>query len=77
MMLLIDPRGSVRCLYAEAIDLAALGVLRIQRASHVEPDAQGIWWADLAPSSGPKLGPFPKRSAALHAERNWLELHRL
>src|SRR5204862_146914 len=73
MQLLIDPKGEVRCLYGEAIDLAALGPLTIRRASHVEPDVQGRWWADLAPDGGPKLGPFDRRTQALDAERVWLE----
>jgi hypothetical protein len=33
----------------------------------------GRWWADLGPVSGPKLGPFDRRSQALEAEREWLE----
>src|SRR5215831_13568468 len=73
MQLRIDPSGQVRCVYSEALDLAALGALTMQRASHVEPDDQGHWWADLAPVSGPRLGPFPFRSAALAAEGAWLE----
>jgi hypothetical protein len=75
MNLVIDKQGRVRCLYAEAIDLAALGPLVIRRASRVEPDAAGRWWADLRPVSGPKLGPFGRRSLALDAERDWLEAH--
>jgi hypothetical protein len=75
MQLRVDPDGSVRCLYAEAIDLATLGALTIRRASHVEPDAEGLWWADLSPVGGPVLGPFPARTAALQAERAWLEAH--
>ena len=71
--LVIDPLGQVRCLYDEAIDLASLGQLQITRASHVEPDEQGCWWADLAPVKGPKLGPYNLRSDALKAERCWLE----
>jgi hypothetical protein len=73
MLLLIDPRGTVRCLYGEAIDLAALGPLTIQRASHVEPDMNGLWWVDLKPAGGPRLGPFNRRSQALAAEQPWLE----
>ena len=72
-MLIVDSQGGVRCLYAEALDLASLGSVSIRRASHVEPDDQGQWWADLSPMQGPKLGPFPCRSAALDAERAWLE----
>jgi hypothetical protein len=44
----------------------------IQRASHVEPDASGAWWADLNPVNGPRLGPFAYRSEALTAEAEWL-----
>jgi hypothetical protein len=72
-MLIVDPLGTIRCLYDEAVDLNSLGMLSIRRASHVEPDDQGQWWADLAPMSGPKLGPFRQRSAALDAERIWLD----
>ena len=53
MQLVIDAAGSIRCLYDEAIDLAALGSLSIRRASHVEPDESGQWFADLAPVGGP------------------------
>jgi hypothetical protein len=75
MQLVIGPQGQVRCLYDEAIDLAVLGHLRIARASQVEPDEEGRWWADLAPVGGPRLGPFGRRSEALGAERTWLEDH--
>jgi len=73
----IDPRGTVRALYSEALDLTGLGRGRIDRASRVEPDAAGGWWADLGPSGGPVLGPFRRRSEALAAEVRWLEGHRL
>jgi hypothetical protein len=73
MQLRIDPSGQVRCVYGEAIDLAVLGALTIRRASHVEPDDQGHWWADLTPVNGPRVGPFPLRSQALTAEVAWLE----
>ena len=52
MQMIVATNGSLRCLYDEAIDLAALGRLSITRASHVEPDEQGRWLADLAPVSG-------------------------
>jgi hypothetical protein len=73
MILLIDPRGSAHAIYSETIDLASLGTLSIRRASHVEPDAEGRWHADLGPCGGPRLGPFAKRSEALAAEVDWLE----
>lgn len=75
MELIITSEGTVRCLYDEAIDLSLLGQPHIMRASHVEPDAHGAWWADMAPVDGPKLGPYVKRSEALGAERTWIEAH--
>jgi hypothetical protein len=75
MQLRVDPDGSVFCIYAESIDLAALGALTIRRASYVEPDTEGLWWADLTPIGGPLLGPFPTRTPALEAEHAWLEAH--
>ena len=72
MDLLISPAGQVRCVYDEAIDLRQLGAATIRRASHVEPDMDGRWYADLAPVAGPRLGPFRNRSHALAAEQAWL-----
>ena len=73
MQIIITPGGAVRAIYSEAIDLAALGRPTISRASHVEPDQHGRWWADMSPVSGPTLGPFPNRTEALAAEHSWLE----
>ncbi len=75
MLLVIDPRGSVKAVYSELIDLHTLGRPAISRASHVEPDDRGGWLADLGPVGGPVLGPFCRRSEALDAERAWLESH--
>ena len=75
MQLVVHTDGSLNCLYGEAIELSALGQLNIRRGSHVEPIETGQWIADLAPVSGPKLGPFQQRSQALNAEREWLEAH--
>ena len=75
MELVIDLRGTIRCVYDESLDLAALGKLSISRASHVEPDADGNWLADLSPVAGPQLGPFEQRSQALAAEQQWLQEH--
>jgi hypothetical protein len=72
MELIVDPTGNVRCVYAEAINLAELGCLSIERGSHVEPTASGQWTADLSPVNGPLLGPFSGRSEALAAEADWL-----
>ena len=75
MQLVIEPGGQIRCLYDEAIDLASMGSITITRASQVEPDSDGKWWADLGPVNGPVLGPFAVRSEALQAEKAWLETH--
>ena len=75
MQILIEPGGTIRCLYGEALDLAVFGTLQIRRASHVEPTAGGQWLADLSPLSGPLLGPFAARSEALAAEEAWITEH--
>jgi hypothetical protein len=73
MQLFVDPAGNAVGVYGEAIDLTALGALTVRRASHVEPDGDGHWWADLTPVGGPRLGPFRRRSDAVRAELRWLE----
>lgn len=73
MQLLIDKSGTIRFVYSEEIDLSSLGRMDIRRASHVEPDENGQWLADLSPVNGPVLGPFTLRSQALAAESAWLE----
>lgn len=73
MQIVIETTGTVRCLYGEELNLNALGRLAIRRGSHVEPTDDGQWTADLSPVKGPVLGPFTSRSAALAAEREWLE----
>ena len=72
MELVVAVDGVTRCIYDEALDLREIGTLQITRASHVEPDAEGNWWADMGPSDGPMLGPFRSRSEALKAERGWM-----
>ncbi len=75
MQLVVEPDGAIRCIYDETLDLTALGSPMITRASHVEPDQQGRWVADLSPVDGPFLGPFSTRNEALAAEHAWLETH--
>ena len=77
MELVVDAEGDVRCVYGEELDLREIGKLQITRASHVEPDRDGYWWADMAPVDGPVLGPYASRSEALGAEREWLLAARL
>ena len=75
MQIIVMPDGQVRCVYSEEIDIAVLGNPTIIRASTVEPDPHGQWWADLSPVGGPMRGPFTHRSEAIVAERQWLALH--
>ncbi len=75
MELVVAADGVARCIYDEALDLREIGKLQITRASHVEPDADGCWWADMGPVDGPVLGPFRSRSEALTAESKWLAGH--
>ena len=72
MELVVAADGVARCIYDEALDLREIGKLQITRASHVEPDRDGFWWADMGPSGGPVMGPFKSRTEALGAERGWL-----
>ena len=72
MELVVDAGGDIRCIYGEELDLREFGKLQITRASHVEPDAEGHWWADMGPVDGPVLGPFRSRTEAIQAERGWL-----
>ena len=75
MQIIIESGGTARCIYTEDIDLAAIGSPTITRASHVEPDQQGRWLADMSPVGGPVLSGFAHRSEALAAEHAWLENH--
>ena len=72
MELVVDAGGDVRCIYGEELDLREIGKLQITRASHVEPNRDGFWWADMGLAEGPVLGPFRNRTGALQAARGWL-----
>jgi len=75
MQIVIGTDGSARCLYGEELPLETLGRVTITRASHVEPDDAGRWFASII--DGPVLGPFARRSDALRAEADWLNVNRL
>ncbi len=75
MDLVVTTTGTVKTIYSETLDFTVFGFPVIRRASHVEADEHGRWWADLQPVGGPVLGPFPIRSAALKAENAWLETY--
>ena len=68
--------GTIILVYTDDLcDLIASGRATIARASHVEPAPGGGWTADMTPSSGPVLGPFPLRQQALDAEVAWINAH--
>lgn len=80
----INGQGDLVFVYADELAgiAAELGDCIVARASHVEPVRSLLpgaghpatyWTADMSPSGGPVLGPFPFRSDALEAEREWLE----
>lgn len=75
----ITPDGVLHFLYDDALTgLMEAGKATVKRASHVEPefeDGKTVWYADMAPVQGPKLGPFPLRDEALAAEVAWLVEH--
>ncbi len=58
------------------LERASSSTWNIRRASHVEPDDDGRWMADMAPVGGPVLGPYVRRSDALEAETAWLRTER-
>lgn len=72
----ISSDGHLTFVYDDALaELIQGGDAHVARVSHVEPAATG-WAADMSPVAGPVLGPFPLRSEALAAERDWLTEHR-
>lgn len=76
--IIVKPGGRIELIYTDDLNfLLSEGQARIERASHVEPDARGQWYADLSPVQGPVLGPFTLRQQALDAEVAWLEANRL
>ena len=66
---------TVQFVYDDKLNLQYLGKTTIHRASYVEPDKNGNWWADMKLSGGPKLGPFKSRKEALRKEIKWLHSH--
>ena len=73
MLIRFSEDGTAQTIYSEEIDLNELGKVKHSRASHVEPDENGEWVADLSPINGPKLGPYKLRSEAIKSEIGWLE----
>lgn len=57
--------GSARCLYSEAIDLHALGRLKVRRATRIEFDEKSQQWQVLSPDGSQVLHQDPRRGACL------------
>jgi len=74
MQIVIKPTGVFISIYSDSLDYGEFGKPQIRRASHVEPDETGRWFADLSPVDGPKLGPFEKRSEAIDEELEYLNM---
>ena len=78
MMITISTDGEVRFLWNDSLhEFAKEGDISIRRASHVEPNENGQWEADLSLCNGPTLGPYDLRQDALDAEVAWLEANHL
>lgn len=74
----VEPDGALTMVHRDDyVSLAEQGAVSIERASHVEPDREGLWWADLSPVGGPMLGPYKLRSEALQAELAWINVRHL
>lgn len=72
-MLINIKDGCIKHIYNEDIDLSSIGEQQVKRASVVDPEDNGKWFADLSLSGGQKVTGFDKRSDALKYEINYLE----
>lgn len=69
----VDTNGIMSFIYSDDMaDLSKEGEVTITRASHVEPDGDGKWYADMSPVGGPILSGFSLRQEALDAEISYL-----
>jgi hypothetical protein len=72
--IVVQPDGMMKFIYEDDLaELLKLGVSKVRRAGHVEPNTDGgtgvRWWVDLDPVRRGLLGSFARREAALAAER--------
>lgn len=70
--IIFTPDGQGRCLHTEAIDLAAIGQLHIERATTIEFDNKKQYWRVRDPV-GCALFNSPSRQACLDWERLYLQ----
>lgn len=72
--IVINEQGGMRFVWNDDLSgLRTLGTTSIRRASRVEADENGRFWAILEPVGGPTLGPFDLYGDAVAAEIDWIE----
>lgn len=71
----IRPNGTVEFIYHDSMlpYMDNFSHRKITRVSHVEPNEDGMWVADMSPVNGPHSPPFTTREEALQWESEWLE----
>lgn len=71
--------GTLRYVYDDDVHkhLSKLGEVSIKRATHVEPDENGLWYADLSPVGGEKVTGFKTHQEAIDFELKWLNEHNI
>jgi len=78
MQVIVGNDGTLRFIYDDALlPLNEQGKLQVRRASHVEPNDEGKWEADMSPVGGPVLGPYDTRTLALDEEVKWLNTNKI
>lgn len=70
MNLLITPAGTVMCLYTDAVDLRALGTLRIERASTIDFNPSEQEWEVRRAPGLPPLFAHASRDVCLQWEHD-------
>lgn len=66
-------RGVARCLWTDAVPLAELGTLHVERASSVEFNNYAQGWTVKFSGERTTYGPFLSRQSALDWERQELD----
>lgn len=79
MKIILGVDGVVRYVYNDVIHkhMSTLGEATIKRATHVEPDENGMWYADLSPVGGEKITGFKTHKEAIDFELKWLSKHNI
>lgn len=69
-ILRFDARGTIGCLYTEAIDLRSLGKLEVTRATDIAFDDVTQQWETRSVDTGEVLFSDPSRAVCLEWERD-------